>query len=63
MHRRKTCRREFIKGEVQEVHHIRSKKKFVKDNLPIRVAIKRCWADKNLQLVHIECHKKITRSR
>jgi hypothetical protein len=62
MYRRKTCRREFIKGEVLEVHHIRPKMHFVADNVPIRVAIKRCWADKNLQLVHIECHSRITRA-
>jgi len=44
-------------GEGDHVHHIRPKKEFLGDNLPILETIKKCWADENIRLVHTDCHK------
>ncbi|PYU00573.1 MAG: hypothetical protein DMG38_07465 [Acidobacteria bacterium] len=50
-------------GDKDHVDHIRPRKEFVVEDLPILEAIKACWDDKNLQLVHQDCHKRKTKEQ
>ena len=48
---------EKLDGPRGDVDHIRPKKEFVNDDVPILEAIKACWAFENMRLVHPKCHK------
>jgi 5-methylcytosine-specific restriction endonuclease McrA len=50
-------------GEKEHVHHLRPRKEFVNLDSPILEALKALWAPENLQLVHVECHKRETREQ
>jgi len=50
-------------GDKDHVDHIRPRKEFVNKDLPILKAIKACWHNRNLRLVHPECHKKRTKEQ
>jgi hypothetical protein len=51
---------DILEGPRGDVDHLRPKKEFVSDDLPILDAIKACWDIANLRLVHPPCHRERT---